>query len=75
MVRWKNPNVKLSQRRIKKIEAVGLCLQSYNLLDRQLNESLKVEVWDGFGGFQRNTISSWQTVKPLKITLKLIQVS
>lgn len=71
----KIPSIMLSQRTIKKIEAVGLCPQSYNLLDRQLNESLKVEVWDGFGGFQRNTINSWQTVKPLKIALKWKQVS
>lgn len=55
---------------------MGVCLQSYNLLDRQLNEWLKVVVWGGFGGFQRNTVSSWQTVKPpLKITLKLMQPS
>jgi len=33
-------------------------------------------VWDGFGDFKKNTISSWQTVKPpLKVTLKLIRFS
>lgn len=44
----------------------------YDLLDRQLKEWMKM-VWDGFGGIQRNIISSWQSVKTLlKITLNLI---